>query len=194
MSKRKLPPRAQRELVDRITIGMGMTSPVITPPEEEALYVLNPSWRGPLGVRVHEATTFPEFVQIGGRREGVIRERLGISDEMLTPWWMRRFMAVTVSDLVLGWTHKGVSLSEITITTLGFDWPTAKTAFGQGPVDYIMRRTTKQGMLKRSMLSETIGVVLNIISNGTGIPCKHEQRQGVDPGEGAFFPSSGGQA
>jgi hypothetical protein len=183
-----------RELVDRLLVGVGLPMPSGQPsPSHLWSYILNPKMRGPDRLDVHEATAWPAFFAMPIHTDEKMREKLRVDDDVF-PYCMGRFIAFTERDFVLGYTSIERPKGVIWIRTVGFDYSCSKELFGDGFENMCVEHAGKR--VSRAMLNRTIDMLRRVLSGMGGIPCETRDAQGIDPGVNntSIFPSRGGAA
>lgn len=178
-------------MMDRILIGMAMMSRSASPNYVLA-YILNPAVRGSDKLVVHEASTYPAFVELAAARDAQMCAKISIAAADIIPFWMGRFIALTESDVVFGWTFTDKRVW--TAKTLGFDYRLIEELYGESFARFI-NGVPHAHRIRRDHLADHMDAMLHLIAAGTDSAHQYIDMQAVDPGVGSTsYMSRGGSA
>ncbi len=177
---------AQRQLVDRVLIGLLMQTPPIVDDGCVAAYILNPGVRGPRKLTVRESSTWPVFDSLAVTYDDRMLSTLRIKESELVPFWMRRFIASTEEELMFGYMFTpGLDRYRLEVKTLSFDYKLASELFG-GPPERLK--------IPKERVLEAVGTCVDVMAEGTGSQFKFTYSYAVDPGPDGWVESKGGEA
>lgn len=187
--KKQKQPAVQRELIDRVLIGMRMQAEPIGDDGFVATYILNPGIRGPRKLTVYESSTWPAFESLEVFYDDQMRKKLNIQESELMPFWMKRFVALTEEGLIFGYMRTpDLDRYRFEVKTLSFDYELTREVFGE------FSESLKRTSISKELVLGTIETCVGLLAEGTGSQFKLTNSYVVDPGPGGWFGTKGGTA
>ena len=187
--KKQKQPSMQRQLTDRVVIGIGIRPQPIVDDGVVAAYALNPGIRGPRKLTAHGSSTWPAFGRLRIAYDDHMRRMLSVKESELVPFWMRRFVASTEEELMYGYMFTpGLDRHRFEVKILSFDYKLASELFG-GPPGRL-----KISPIPKDLVLETIKACVGLLADWTGSQFKLICSYAVDPGPGGWVEVKRGEA